>query len=265
MKKISKRILFSALLVSSLFVAVFGTVAVLMTPWYPVVRSETIRETFTYSYELPRESHRTRSVYTLPNPMMLKGLFQPYVDYREVYKDLEAVDLQTGWIIHVDVTQCGNCYMGLYQNFGNGITVFTVQGSASDDFIVPQSGRYEIYVDNLGDEVGWVNAIRITADVPETSSETQLGYNTITYTTYSVSNDTPLRMLILPSLTPILLEIAITVILLAIFCVMVLMAVRSTRRRRAATEAAAKLFCINCGTELPPDSRTCSKCGASTS
>ncbi len=140
---------------------------------------------------------------------------------------------KTGWVIHVEVTQCGTCFLSMKQDFGSGIEVFSVSGSATGDFIVPQSGQYAISIYNVGFAEGQVTAIRITAEILQSIEQTQTGYNTVSVTDYSVATVPVYVVLGILTTAVILVLVALAVVFSVLFDQGIIsLSVRRRRRRR---------------------------------
>ena len=225
-------------------VIVVVAAGVLVSPWLPVARSETITETFTYAYEVPTQSYETQNVYTLPSSVTLKGLFQSGATLAEVYQELESVHLETGWVVHVEVNQCQYCSLSVAENFGSKVGVFSVTGSATGDFIVPQSGQYEIGVVNFGDTQGRVTEIRITADAPWISSEHRSAYNTVTHDRYSIESLSPLATMFPAFNSPLL---RFSVLGGVVICVLLVLGYLAVKETQAKIPEPGR-YCISCGT-----------------
>lgn len=171
-------------------------------------------ESFTYTYQVPTVTYQSKNVYTLPEPITLQGFFQSGATASQVYQDLGDVALQANSSVAVQVNQCQNCDLGISKDFGDKATVYSVSGSSSSgDFIVPDSGQYKIAVDNLGTTTDQVTSIVITANVPQPSMQTTLGYNTIAVTQYSMVAHAPYLVL---GLLPSLIILGVIVLVVAI-------------------------------------------------
>ncbi len=187
-------------------------------------------ESFTYTYQVPTVTYQSENVYTLAEPITLQGFFQSGATASQVYQDLGDVALQANSSVTVDVNQCQNCDLGISKDFGDKATVYAVSGSSSSgEFIVPVSGQYKIEVDNLGTAPEVVSSIVMTENVSQASTQTELGYNTITVARYSVVALAPNLILgILPSLI-VLGVIGLVVAILVLFDRGII--VMDTRRR----------------------------------
>lgn len=243
-------------------ILVIVAVVTLVLPWYPVVETQTVTQTFTYSYQIPSQSYQTQTVYTLPSPVQLQGLFQTGATFGQVYKDLGDVSLQSGWTVHVQVTECQYCNIGLSKDFGNNATVYSVQGSAQGNFIVPESGQYKIDIGNLGNTQEQVTAISVTADVPQNKTETQFGHNTVSVTSYSIVNIAPIGM-VHSGVGNSMFFIALVIFGAALAIVLFTIVKRVKPETEVHTRGAK--YCISCGSELKPESKFCAKCGTAQS
>lgn len=211
-------------------------IAAFTVPWYPVVNNWYVTQTFTgaYSYEVSTQSYRTQAVYRLPSPVTLPGFFQQGAAQSAAYKILDNVSLQTGSIIHVQVTQCDNCDVVVGQAFGNYATVYDLTGSGSDSFIVPASGIYSIIVDNDGDTRDQISSLVLTANVPQNGMTTMIGsnLNTGTITQYSVKASSPYTVLGISPTLAIFAVLVLVVLLTFLFEQRIIRAQKATKRRR---------------------------------
>lgn len=190
--------------------------AVLFISWYPVVSSHDVTQPFTYSYQVQTSTQQTRNLYTLPNPVTLQGfvaVLQQSSNFSQTFRKLGDIALQSGWTVHVQVTQCQYCGTTIGEDFGSNTTVYSVTSSSRGTFIVVDAGQYAINIGNIGPTSGEVASLTVTADIPQNTMQTQLGYNTATVTIYSVASVPLYTVLgIFPSLA-ILVIIALIVVL----------------------------------------------------
>jgi hypothetical protein len=219
------------IIVTAVILAV--ALVVLLFPWYPVVTSQVLARTFTYSYsyQVPTLSYASEGIYTLSNPITLQGFFQSGAQLSEVYQDLGDVNLQNGWVIHVQVVQCQNCYTDLSKDFGSKETVYSLGGSGEGNIIIADSGQYKIGVDNLGTTRDQVTSISITADVPRSDFNTisNVGHNTVTVAQHSV---TTLAAYLVLGMVPSLIVLVVIIVLLGMAVLFDLGLIQVSRRRR---------------------------------
>jgi hypothetical protein len=205
-------------------------VLVLVLPWYPVVRSQTVTATFTYTYQVPDESYQSVTVYSLPNSVTLQGFFQSGATLSKIYQTLGDVTLESGAIVTVEVQQCQFCSTSLSKDFGDKASIFSMSGGGTGDFIAPESGQYQIGIGNVGFTQERVSSILITANVPRNSMQTQSGYNTVDVTEYSVATVPVYSVLGIMTSAVILALVAILVVVAILFNQGII--TMSSRRRR---------------------------------
>ena len=205
----------------------------LVVPWYPVVTSQNVTQSITFTYQVATQTYQLQNIYSLPSPITLQGFFQSGSTSSQAFQDLGDVALQANSLVAVEVNQCQNCDLGISKDFGDKATVYSVLGSSfSGDFLVPDSGQYKISVGNLGNTVDQVTSIVITANIPQNIMASQVGYNTVEVTTYSVDALAPSLIIgLLPSLA-ILGVIALVVVVLVLFDRGFLIMTKRRRRRR---------------------------------
>ncbi|MGP8069871.1 MAG: hypothetical protein ACLP5V_08280 [Candidatus Bathyarchaeia archaeon] len=214
-----------------LIIALVIVIVLLATPWYPVVTNRNVSQTFAYTYQIASQSYQFQNVYTLQNPITLQGLFQSGATLSQAYQDLGDITLQANSQVAVTINECSVCGLSISKDFGDKETVYSVSGSSSSgDFLVPDSGQYKMSVLNLGTTSNQVNSISITANIPQNSAVSQVGYNTVEARSYSVVGVAPSFVIgLLPSITSLAL-IAIIVVVLVLFDKGIL--IIGTRRRR---------------------------------
>jgi ribosomal protein L40E len=124
-------------------------------------------------------------------------------------------------------------------------------------FTVPSLGIWDIVVLNLG---GITVAGGTTSTASTSASSTSLTVPTVTSAYYTTAETSP------PPVLPMsYVEYLVVVVVLGAIAVGAIMTLgrKPTAEQRTAKANAKKgvQFCINCGAELPDDSKLCNKCG----
>ena len=205
---------------SSQRLLVVAIVLSLALPWYPAGTNQAVTQTFTYTYDVPTTSTQLQTIYTLPSPITLEGLRASTSDRPPNFiQDLANVSLATGSVVHVNFVGCQTCLITIAQVFGNRITVYSVPGSSTGEFIVPVSGMHTIVVENFGASTDQVSSVVITADVAHAGVNSETGTNTVSYTPYNTAYLSPILILasgLVSNLSAFFVILAILVVSLAI-------------------------------------------------
>ena len=140
--------------------------------------------------------------------------------------------LQVGSMVDVNVVDCNLCVLVVETDTSNVRSFYSVSGSGEGTFIVPDSNPFKVVVTNFGSSADTLTSIVIVANVPQNSTQTELGYNNFTVAQFSVATLAPVLVLgILPSLAILSVIIVVVVVLVLLDRGIIVIATHHRKRR----------------------------------
>jgi len=250
-------------------------VIAIVSPWYPRTTSQVVPSitSYTTQFETATTSYQLQTIYTLPSPIYLQpdntnGGSCPsstyYCDSIWVFSS-ENLTLQSGINYTLSVNDCKECYLFFGGSPGYWISssLFPdITGSGEISFVPPGSGIFHVVVgvSNLSSSPQMLTSILIWTRIPQKIELMQ------TLTTYSTTSITQYSQTTVPFYTifeALPSEAIIAILAFAVF----FFALREREITHRPKQATLSQFvnpptpCIKCGSELPPASEFCNKCG----
>ncbi|MGA2791251.1 MAG: hypothetical protein ABSF00_10855 [Candidatus Bathyarchaeia archaeon] len=214
---------------------------VLVVPWYPMPTSQVVPQTQTYTtqLEVSTTSYQTQTIYSMPNPVTLTGIF--VAPTTAVFTSTEF-NLQNGsiYLVNLSWQPCNPCVRGTiflsphesndllnytlyYDAFGHGHGILTVAKSGAYSILIYNSSPIPITLSNLLITTSVAYAFQLT--------ETVTTYNAVAITQLSQTTVPPYTILGAVAST-ILLALAMLLVVLSILVHWGIITLSTKRRKR---------------------------------